>query len=1634
MSGCCGQSPVIVTGAQPARVDVETQLMCDVLPDGTVAATVLVEPVYDTSTGARIATRITAPSTGATYTPVGTIQGCPQSPDCASPTTPTTTVGLCLADSTPIAVTVVRDCEGVVTQEGWINLTTGAFSAGAPPVGTVSCGDSQSVQVSGTFCDIDATGTVVGLVLIEYSYAADGTIASVRLVDATTGATYTPAGTITTCPAGVEQPEQDLIQLCDVADDGTATAFIRDFRRDELGAITGHSDYLLDGTAYTPTGTVGVCQAAPCLHCETIELCDSASQGPVTLEPDVVNTAWVPYFPLVAGNEAFDVVGAQNLWQGQTVTLPADAAKPNIATSRTAAAALRVACPPCIDDGGSVTVSVSVDFERLGPDPACSGSGNLRLFNGTAVVSIAQAPTDAAVGVSGTLAVAAAVPIADLLAGNIAVGVQFETAQNNASCGTREGGWQLSDFTTSVAPITVNAGPGCGNTFLRTTCRNCAGEVISATDLDYNGQPYTPVGTVAPCAKPAPCETSACLRCETFELCDSAATCAPDALVADTAWSPRYLTSGDSVPGVVENRVNVPGGGDPFWTGGSVTFPNNAADPDPGNNGLHYGIAGSIEASDVCPDCIAPSDQVTITVSGQATNDGPGAGLLTNGRWRILLDGGEADGMVPQLAQVTDANRPPGTTWSFTASATVPWSDVLAGRIVVTLDLETKSNGAFKQWTASGFELCVEPVTPRAGCGSRFRRTVCRDCSGEIVATSDVELDGITPYTPIGAVGACTACTPPCPTVAVQTFQLCDLNPAVEPDANGLRCATPFLRHHTYGCDGTGTFHDTALDGSTPYTPVQAVNCGDSPPSLREQVWNTTSVAADPADPTGATFIYTVANSENPAQTGTVTMTASEPPGGGCTTSPTAPVWNAPVTFVFEPDATVLQLASVLRVDAIDWDDWEDKFIPGGGPVGGGTWPVPDLVEADFGFSNVSATRWHSSAANNTGHFYFSGPPAAVAMGSRNDGGGLACVAPSFGFITLVPGPPCGGCQNCELLLLCDDGADDPATIRGTGLSSGTLANGVAWSSRGNAPTLPSTYDNADGAWWGLASFPNTVFPPSTWSFSKPVTAEFSVYIRHHASGTGSDNTAQLPAGLQVVALPAGYLYDPVTGILTSTGDTGDDPCPYLTDPRVATSARFRTPNPVTSVGARYLGARIANCGVFGNYKIGAFAVSWGGQFLRHICRNCDGEVTSTTDTLLDAVTPYTPAGAVAACGGPPDCSATQLCVQATLTERFEFLSNPGNQTSGAVDGDWTWSPNLTGPWFPTYQVGVFPGWTTTDPGTPQGAAHWVAPHPNSGLLNTGAPGEGPDVPAPGEWYARASFTLPADAEPSSIRISATALNADQNAVEWRLNGGAWQPVNANHAQPAFQLAPAAVPGAQPGPNEIIVHVSETVPGGGAAGIILHLIAEYQVPEDGLRSWTRMVCSDDAVHYVDDTGARQDALPEFWTIAPCMGTSVGGACSRQVIERCRCDDTDGDGIGDVRYVELWAVDPCVSSGDPVLLGTYVADDLAVPYTPVDPVDCAVVSPPSTLMTGARAVTGTAAQNLATEFPTLQSVTLTVVAGSVLASMSDGTNVPVPAGATVTWSVVRDADAQLDAAAFTGADASASYLLIWTHRG
>jgi hypothetical protein len=459
----------------------------------------------------------------------GTVGACAgdggTSTPCTEQTTPAATLGLCLADGTPIAVVITRDCAtSTVTQDGWINLTTGTYSAGAPPTGVQACGDSRAFELAGLLCDVaPATGDVLGLVLVEYEYNPDGSLGSVRLVDPGTGNTYTLQGELRYCPNGTAAAtaDLDLTVLCDVQPDGTAGAFLRDYWRDPVtGQITGHTDYALDGTPYTPTGTVGTCQPSetePCRNSSTLLLCDLPSGG--TPAPAVVDTNPTPYYPYGTGAP---VAGAQTLWDGGTLDLPAGTSPQPGTLGRVNSLAATIQAPRPACDTGTAHVTVSVNILQQGPDNGCAQTGHLRLFNGTTQTALVLLPVNTPAGWFGTLTVEADVPAADLAAGNIAVALALDAYDDSpVGCAPspRRTGWQLSAFTAS----TTYDQSGCAPQFLRNVITDCeTGAVTEVVDTTLDGQPYTVTGEPGQCSAAggaACCPETPCTAQSVIEAC-----------------------------------------------------------------------------------------------------------------------------------------------------------------------------------------------------------------------------------------------------------------------------------------------------------------------------------------------------------------------------------------------------------------------------------------------------------------------------------------------------------------------------------------------------------------------------------------------------------------------------------------------------------------------------------------------------------------------------------------------------------------------------------------------------------------------------------------------------------------------------------------------------------------------------------------------------------------------------------------------------------------------------------------------------------------------------------------------------------------------------------------------------------
>lgn len=808
----------------------------------------------------------------------GNFSSCNCGPDtaaCESPTQPVATVGLCLADGTPIAVTVVRDCAGTVTSEGWIDLTSGTWNEGSPPAGTIACGDSRSIQVSGTFCDVDPMGGVLGLVLIEYSYAADGSINAVRLVDAVTGDTYTPQGEVTTCPASVDAPERDLVQLCDIVDDESGalvpTPFVRDFQRDQTGQITGHRDYTLDGQPYTPTGTVGLCQPEPDEPCAStvtvLRLCD--------LDPDVA--------PNSDGKRCAKTFLRHLVYDCTGVLVDTRDTTPDGVTLYTP-----VQVVDCGSGGLPAMVEVPWEVVNIEPDPASPvGRGlvfTLSPIDDPSVVGTVTVTTSSSYGTSScpaeppqyayrnpttytftpdqALRDAATYVRCDLIDFDT-----FEPVTGLSPMPDRFGGTAYLDGTT-VRPTESNGtgemyydGPpeqwkyrvgntGGGNSCsmlsfaavsLRAEgcCSDCGGEGGG----DGSGRTVQEVCVIANAAPqdvmrwtrviegggatiyyldqngarydgtlPAGHQIVVCPAEEPEPCRDVATVLLCDLPSADETGGPATAT--DIVPPIAD-VTQIPATIDvaPLWDGGTIELP---ADPDASatdGTQVYRTMAAAIQADQpACDDGTA-----VVTTSVRVKLDGPAPGAGTTGRFQMLIGGASV------AATSLPVSPPVGYEGSLVLSRTVPAADLAAGNVIVQLMLETFQGGG-KAWTVDQFTvLAAYNVTT---CETQFLRKITTDCeTGAVTSIVDTTIDG-QPYQVVGEIGKCAPAgggedTQPCQ--HCETLTLCDVQPA-EPGAADIEYESiPLAELGPAGPYGDGS----PVTGTLPNGVGYSVNVGE---------------------------------------------------------------------------------------------------------------------------------------------------------------------------------------------------------------------------------------------------------------------------------------------------------------------------------------------------------------------------------------------------------------------------------------------------------------------------------------------------------------------------------------------------------------------------------------------------------------------------------------------------------------------------------------------------------------------------------------------------------------------------------------------------------------------------------------
>jgi hypothetical protein len=631
---------------------------------------------------------------------------------------------------------------------------------------------------------------------------------------------------------------------------------------------------------------------------------------------------------------------------------------------------------------------------------------------------------------------------------------------------------------------------------------------------------------------------------------------------------------------------------------------------------------------------------------------------------------------------------------------------------------------------------------------------------------------------------------------------------------------------------------------------------------------------------------------------------------------------------------------------------------------------------------------------------------------------------------------------------------------------------------------------SAEGLWWGgTASFPNDQMGGVRWTFGSAQLTEFSVAMVWTSAADVPpniiQNTTQLPVGVVPVSLPPGYSYDPATRRVsvdqTRAADGTNGPnCQGLLNPTIANAARFRTTAPITVLDLNYLGARVASCGQFGNFAFGAIQIGGAipaARFLRTVCRDCTGAVVSSDDRLMDGVTAYFPTANFGPC-------VTQ--VEPTLFQHQQILCDltsevpPEAVPVNAAPNVPTW----TMPQFGTAIGGVVPGWPggfiafqgDGPVGVQSAYKEFTGLYPGATYeltwrIGQGGAGSGLDprveVVASGTGGApvlAASGPVSADAIPDGSSIPAPPLSfvvPDDGIVRLTffdrstgntLNDDAWAAGDL--------LTPTDVP---PAPGAVSVpfwrkYIED------ATGALIGDPIDFTLDGDPYEVQGEVV-----VCAADSAAARQlvercgcDEQPdgtivryvELWSVDPadalppalvgtwldgdfeqpytptnpvdCPGSASGADLT--VIERCGCDE-QGDGTV-VRYVELWSVDP-TGTADPALIGTWLDGDFTQPYVPVNPIDCPADggAAAEVLQTGARNVTGIAVQDLKADHAGLQSVTLTVLAGTALATLTEGASVPFPAGTSHTWTAAET----LSAASFAGADAAANYLLVYTWR-
>lgn len=794
--------------------------------------------------------------------------------------------------------------------------------------------------------------------------------------------------------------------------------------------------------------------------------------------------------------------------------------------------------------------------------------------------------------------------------------------------------------------------------------------------------------------------------------------------------------------------VNDPGtGDDPLWQliGSFVDANGNGQSLDPVWITAITTALGTSDLTDIPPGTTATAPaggtSVTITFDGPSTHS-----QMFGGNGAFFVREQDGDGLA---AGVTLAFDPPIRSFLLFPNVTAPTPGSFSGLQesratpgTAPIPAAPASVTEVKQFRSADGTSFYENLdgTPHTvlgtvgECGTYFQEQLCDSptgveflrvytvTGGAVSAFQDYDLDGV-PYAVTGIAGRCQT--------EVADLRLVESKVLCYTAADTT--VTEFLRRYLMGQDGVTVIAvlDTLLDGTTPFVTVVGGTvalcgadsaCGQTtgtvcytPPPVSAI---TPGTHRGPDDWAGSTVVG--------PNNGPQVVTNANFAGAGITVKATSNFGHGIIPtnrIALGHPAAAEHLTIDLGAPRLNVNMVFNSFGPAGTEVLDVFSPAFSAVSGD-GTAGLANTRVNATLGAGAVTVNFAGPVQFIDFDVRTTSGQFAlqsiefdeiiststsqtqgtaavvrdCETGILTYIDLVTGDPvdftaitivdCGAAisETPESLALCDitqvpslNGARSALNLTAlpNGPTAGAFSNGITFTVDQGVPGASGTY---------LINGSST----QNWTFGQPAMLRFGV----NNLNVGAE-CVTLPAGTVVESVHANHSYNPVTRVLCNGGAAA------VTDESIFTLAGASTlaiaSNPGGG-GQRGLVRLEAALTTFTEVRT---------PFLRTICRTC-GAVPVITDTTMDGLTPYVPAGTVGVCDVP--FTPADVCTTASAIGSVCYTPPVAVQT---LQDDWTGSTSVLSAGARVWTNSAFAGTATV-------VTETVTPDTGAALLSNG--------------------------------------------------------------------------------------------------------------------------------------------------------------------------------------------------------------------------------------------------------------------------------------------------------------------------